>query len=256
MKFSLLSDWLTDFCHAQFKQISTQSGYTLGLVGIGLFFLCLVSWKILLALALGSAIALLVYDLQSPASWFHARHQDLQPWLKTPAGMATVAGSGTVVGLLTLFGLSAATGRGWIAALLMLQGIACVSLFGIWRSLSHRPQVSPDGTLPLFDRYIGDLAHSNSMRRLIAIRRLQHHLQHGRIPAFQKRELHDYFELLLDQEVNPLLRVAIQDALACYEQTRVRHRLPEADPLARLTMEHPEKPLIRPFQPEPELYAR
>lgn len=254
MKFSFFSDWLTDFCHAQFKQASNRSGYSLGVWGMGLFFLCLLNWKLLLALALGLAIAIIVYDTQSPSSWLQAKgNVMLRRWVKTPLGLASLSGGITSASLLLAMGLADATGRGWIAATLMLQAGTCLGIVGIWRSLSRRQLVSGTSAIPLFDRYISDLAHPNPMRRLIAIRRLQNQLLSFRLPAPQQRELKDYFQLLLTQEVNPLLRVALQDTLETCNFSESQRTLPQASAFSTLTVERSAAPVMRSLQNQPEL---
>ena len=214
MKFSLISDWFTDFLHDQFKQFSTRSGYALGVSGLSLFFMSLLSWKLLVAIALGIAIALGVYESQQPdARWIQHGRKTAQRLWSNPLGKAALSGSGATFILLTGFGLTSVTGRGWIAATLILQSAIALGVGALWQQSKRAPRIAPIQP-PTLDRYINDLAHPSLMRRMIAVRRLQNILLTQSLSHAERHELQDYFQILLTRESDAVIRLAVQDALA------------------------------------------
>lgn len=224
MKFSLVSDWLTDFLHHQFKQFSTRSGYAVGVSGLTLFCLSILSWKLLGAIALGLAVAWGVYESQQQphVQWIARGRKAIDRQWQTSLGKAIISGSGASLVLLSGFGLASATGRGWIAATLMLQTAIAIGVWTLWKQSCRetRSQTIPMHA-PNLDRYIHDLAHPSLMRRMIAVRRLHHVLLTKSIPVSEQHELRDYFQILLTQETDAVIRLAVQDVLElCYRKSR------------------------------------
>jgi hypothetical protein len=218
VKFSLISDWFTDFLHHQFKQFSTRSGYALGVSALALFCMSLLSWQLLEAIALGIAVAWGVHESQQPnALWVQRGRKSLEKLWGTALGKAAMSGSSAALLLLSGLGLTSATGRGWIAATLILQSIMAVGVWAIWRKSQFvRPSHRPQNSSPNLDRYIYDLAHPALMRRMIAIRRLHHVLQTQSLSPTEQHELGDYFQILLTQESDAGIRLALQDVLETF----------------------------------------
>ena len=237
MKFSLVSDWLTDFLHHQFKQFSTRSGYAVGVSGVALFCLSLLSWKLLGAIALGLAVAWGVYESQRPhGQWILRGRKAIEKLWRTPLGKATISGSGSTLVLLSGFGLASATGRGWIAATLMLQSAIAVGVLTLWRQSCREPQAQTTPIhAPNLDRYIHDLAHPSLMRRMIAVRRLHHALLTTSLSVAEQNELRDYFQILLTQETDAVIRLALQDVLAIFDRKTRASRAIQGSSLENLT---------------------
>jgi hypothetical protein len=229
VKFSLVSDWLADLGHAQWKRLAHDSNGNLFFWAWAAFILLLfLSWKLLLILAIGLLVTGLTYTVQThPTQWRSRLSKLTAPWLKTAVGRAIVLGVASSLGVAGLLWVWMATGRLWIAASFLLQGGMALGLFSLgWQRHPIPQSTSTHRSNPdqAWERYSRDLAHSNPMRRLIAIRRLQSQAIAHPLSALQWRELEDYCRMMLSQESDPLLRLAIQDVLESTSPNRLERR--------------------------------
>lgn len=240
MKFSLVSDWLTDLFHDQFKQFSNRSSYALGMTALGLFFMSLLSWKLLLAIAMGLAVTYSIFELQQPDSIFWRRTvNSIRKLWQQPDGKAIISGSSVSLFILLGFALTQATGRSWIAATLILQSLIGIGIFALWKQGEmSRTRQSAQSEAMNCDRYINDLAHPVLLRRMIAVRRLHHGMLQHSISRQECREIQDYFQILLGQETDSVIRLAIQDALeTCQDIHPERRPEPQLEPSIYETFE-------------------
>jgi hypothetical protein len=229
VKFSLVSDWFADFGHAQWKRLAHDSdGNLFFWAWVAFLLLLFLSWQLLLILAIGLLVTGLTYAVQThPTQWRSRLSRLSAPWLNTAVGRAIALGVASSLGVAGLFWIWMATGRLWIAASFFLQGFMAFGLFSLWwqrQPLPQAPHPSLSNPDQEWERYSRDLAHSNPMRRLIAIRRLQSQAIAYPLSALQWRELEDYCRMMLSQESDPLLRLAVQDVLESTSPKRLDRR--------------------------------
>ena len=180
----------------------------------------LLSWKLLIAIAVGIAVAWAVFELQQPESVFWRRSlNSLNRLWQQPDGKAIISGSSVSLLLLLGFGLASVTGRGWIAATLILQSLIGLGVFALWKQGQKSTHAIPAKSEDInCDRYINDLAHPVLLRRMIAVRRLHHGMSQHLLSRQECQEIQDYFQILLGQESDAAIRLAIQNALeTCYQ---------------------------------------
>ncbi|MCM1983862.1 hypothetical protein [Lyngbya confervoides] len=214
MKSTLFSDWLADLYHDQFQQFSRSNGYTLGLWGIGLCFLFLLNFKLMLILGSGVAVGWVSDQIQqSHPEWRSRRRTFYDGLSQFPLGRPLVWGGSTSLVLGLGFWVTETAGRGWIVVLLMLQGLTAA---GIWlRRPPHSSAVSdPDASGVLdWEASLQALGHDNPMRRLIAVRQLHQALCIDDLSRRDLQEIQEYLQFLLQVEPEPQIRSKVRSAL-------------------------------------------
>lgn len=98
-----------------------------------------------------------------------------------------------------------------LACAILLQGLALITVLAIllWQMIKPR---SVGRNLTLED-WVAHLATDSPLKRLMAIRNISHQIQSASLQSAQAQEISEYFQLLLQQESEPMIRHAILDGL-------------------------------------------
>jgi hypothetical protein len=169
-------------------------------------------WKLVVATGVGIGGMGLVY-LASGKNW--QQYWLLwQPFLKGSQGKLTLAvGSGAIASLSTYLAAAiwAESDNRWLATGTVLEGMGTLltlTLLG-WHILSQQNQDS-DTQL---EKYLHQLTEPDPIKRLIAVRQLIKLQETKTLPKRDRHQIEEYFQLLLQQESEKLIRQAILEHL-------------------------------------------
>lgn len=248
---SVLQVPLTHFKTPTLKRLSSRSrSRSSGWFVIAIGAIALLYWNSRLVLATGSGVAvmLLVYVMHDWKPAFNAIEirKMLQGW-NQPFLMS--AGAGTIATFSTYLAVSiwAESDSAWIASGAILQGIGTLTGLGllVWQIL-NRPD--PRAHIQV-NQLLFDLAHADPLKRLLAVRQLtdsismldDRHSVDRRSPAINhphlskipsRRQVADYFRVMLQREDDPIIRAAVLDGLQTLE---IVHQLRQAtEPLIQI----------------------
>lgn len=169
-------------------------------------------WKLVVATGVGMGGMGLVY-LASGKNWQHY-WRIWQPFLKGSQGKLTLAvGSGAIASLSTYLAAAiwAESDNRWLATGTVLEGMGTLltlTLLG-WHIISQQNQES-DTQL---EKYLHQLTEPDPIKRLIAVRQLIKLQETTTLPKRDRHQIEDYFQLLLQQESEKLIRQAILEHL-------------------------------------------
>jgi hypothetical protein len=106
----------------------------------------------------------------------------------------------------------------WIALGALLQGAGTLSVLVLlaWQILNR--QAGRDRLV--YDRVLADLTHEDSLRRLMSVRQLTSMVPDMGDNAARRKDLGDYFRLMLSREAEPIVREAVFEGLQALEQVQ------------------------------------
>ena len=169
-------------------------------------------WKLVVATGVGIGGMGLVY-LASGKNW--QQYWLLwQPFLKGSQGKLTLAvGSGAIASLSTYLAAAiwAESDNRWLATGTVLEGMGTLltlTLLG-WHIIGQQNQDS-DTQL---EKYLHQLTEPDPIKRLIAVRQLIKLQETKTLPKRDRHQIEEYFQLLLQQESEKLIRQAILEHL-------------------------------------------
>ena len=169
-------------------------------------------WKLVVATGVGMGGMGLVY-LASGKNW--QQYWLLwQPFLKGSQGKLTLAvGSGAIAALSTYLAAAiwAESDNRWLATGTVLEGMGTLltlTLLG-WHIIGQQNQDS-DTQL---EKYLHQLTEPDPIKRLIAVRQLIKLQETKTLPKRDRHQIEEYFQLLLQQESEKLIRQAILEHL-------------------------------------------
>lgn len=176
------------------------------------------NWRLFAAMGSGLLIMLLVYLAQ--AGRWQIRRPD---WSKFLGGanrsLLLAGGSGAIAMLSTYMAMAiwADSESHWVATGALLQGAGTLAvLILLARQLVDSPLNQQEAH---FNRLLNDLTHSDSLKRLIAIRQMTRFAVNTPFDKLQHRAIADAFRLMLTQESEPLVRSALLDGLRMLNRT-------------------------------------
>lgn len=178
------------------------------------------NWQLLLATSVGVFIMLFVYLM--PGWDWQVHWLQLRRLLSGSNQELTLAvGSGGVAALSTYMAVSIwiDSDSHWIAAGAILQGlgtlIAIVLL--VWQVISR--QLTQDEAK--LNSVLADLTDVEPLKRLIAVRQLTQQVTNAQVERRKRREIADYFHLMLGREQEAVVRDAVLDALQALDDTQI-----------------------------------
>lgn len=175
------------------------------------------NWKLWVATSAGVLVMWLVWRVQGwkwQLSWSKLRR--IFGGANRQLTIAVASGGLASVSTYTAVSIGVDTDSPWIGAGAMLQGLGTLAIFIllIWQ-IFGRQSVRDQGKL---DRMVSSLAHSDPLKRLIAVRYLTRlALEYDRT---RQPEIADYFRLMLDREQPSPIREALLDGLQAFDDVK------------------------------------
>ncbi|NET37631.1 MAG: hypothetical protein F6K19_37370 [Cyanothece sp. SIO1E1] len=212
----------------------------LGVIGV----LLLLNWRLVLASMIGLVTTLLVYSMHS-WRWSWLKWQRWFNPANRPLTLALVSGAVALTSTYLIISIWIESEHHWIATGLILQGTVTLLILALlgWQMLNRATQ--PDEKR--LELMLGELTHTNSLNRLIAVRKItglatrtplnQPYARGTRISL--RSHLTECFRLMLSQESNPLVHNAILDGLRVLHATEHLQSEPESLPLPRVEARSP-----------------
>ena len=209
------------------KQIRKLSGWLCCLVFVAL--LWVLNWKLFLATFAGIGLMSLCYLLQNP---YWQRY--CQQWQRFLVGfnrqLVFAVGSGATGAFCTYLAASvwANAENQWLATGFILQGlVSLTTLLVLLRFLGHKKENTAEAKL---ERLLEDLSHSNSLKRLVAVRQLTRLLISNRFASDLYSQSIEYFYLMLSEPQLPVVKSALLESLDLldtehlqqYQPTKIR----------------------------------
>lgn len=199
------------------RRWSGPGGWLLVIVGAA----ALVYWngRLVLATGVGVGVMLLIYlmhDWKLSLPWAEIRKL-LEGW-NQPIALA-VAGGG-VATLTTYLAASiwVESDSAWIAGGALLQGAGTLAVLVLL--LGNRLQRQATRDRIGYNQLLADLTHDDPLKRLIAVRRLTSTVPDRQDNSAQRREIADYFRLMLSREQEPIVREAVLDGLQLLDRVK------------------------------------
>jgi hypothetical protein len=180
------------------------------------------NWRLFLATAIGISFMLLVYHFQE-SNW-QPYWLELERLLKgSNKNLAIAVGSGGIAALSTYLATSiwVNTENRWLATGSILQGLGTVGTFGLllWHILTHRQSRE----LRQFELLVNDLTNKEPLKRLLAVRKLTDLAITTHSTA--KSELLEYFQLMLSQESESIIKDAIIDSIQILQPIVIKSQI-------------------------------
>lgn len=211
------------------KKIRKISGWTIFLV---IFATCwLLNWKLFLATSVGILLMASSYVVQN--SHWQRYFRQWQRFLTGTNRQLLLSVIGGAVGAFCTY-LAASvwidTENQWLATGAIVQGLATLSTLGIlgwsvWGQKAANLEAKMEDTLI-------DLSHSNSLKRLIAIRQLTRILKNNRLHPEYYWQAIEYFRLMLAEPQVQMVRDALLESLNVLGGEKVlKQRTPVKIPL-------------------------
>ena len=176
------------------------------------FLLWLLNWKLFLATVAGISSMCGCYLWQNP---YWQRY--CKQWQKFLVGsnrqLMLAVGSGGTGAFFVYLAASiwADAGDRWLATGAILQG--CTSLITLSVLLWSLGQRKSNNAEAKFDRLVDDLSHSNSLKRLVAIRKLTSLLRSNSLGSSQYAQSLEYFYLMLSEPQLPAVKNALLESI-------------------------------------------
>jgi hypothetical protein len=213
------------------------------LLGLGGVWMIAWNWQLVLATGSGVTLMLLVYLMQG---WnWQPYWLNLRQFLQGFSGKLTIAvGSGSFAALSTYVATSiwADSENRWLATGTILQGLGTLLTLAllVWNLLINQEKHQETQ----FEQLVNDLTDVDSLKRLIAIRRLSSLKEKGYLGSIHQQQLREYLGLMLIKEQEARVKDAILDSLG-----QIPPISPKSQPLPILTHAN-QKSLLK----EPEQY--
>ena len=194
------------------------------------------NWKLFLATSVGIGLMSLCYLWQNPY-W----QKYCQRWQRFLVGsnrqLVLAVGSGAVGSFCTYLAASvwADTENQWLVTGEILQGFASLTTLSVllW-SLSQKKDNSAEAKL---DRLLADLSHSESLKRLVAIRQLTRLLIGNNLTADSYSQSIEYFRLMLSEPQLPIVKNALLESLELLDTKEVS-RLQRSEVRIPIQLQH------------------
>ncbi len=185
----------------------------LWLVGsTGLTLMVAWNWKLVLATTTGVSLMILVYQIEGEnwqRRWLYYRE-----FIKGFSGKLTIAvmsGGFGAIGTYLAASIWTNVENRWLAIGAIVQGVGTLLTLGLllWQIC----QVKKKNDENQFSQWVSDLTSTDSLKRLIAIRNLSNLLKKQGINNHYYQEIREYFQLMLAQETETLVRQGILEGL-------------------------------------------
>ena len=222
------------------KQIRKLSVWLCCLVLVA--WLWILNWKLFLATFAGISLMSCCYLLQNP---YWQRY--CQQWQKFLVGfnhqLVVAVGSGATGAFCTYLAASvwANAENQWLATGFILQGLVSITtLLVLLRSLGHKKENTAEAKL---DKLLEDLSHSNSLKRLVAIRQLTRLLINNRLTCDRYLQIIEYFYLMLSEPQLPVVENALLESLELLDTEQLQQ---SKSPETRIPIElqQSRKPIV------------
>ena len=192
----------------QLKKINSWLLYLLGLVFVWIW-----NWQLLLATVGGIGFTLLVYWLQNK-NWLDLWSRWQRFLSNSNRQLIVAVSSGSVISL----GIYLATcvwtelENQWLATGIILQTFTSLITLAllVWYLGSNNRLCQAETE---FNRLLEDLTHQDSLRKIIAIRQLTRLLKNGNLPQDYHKQLVEYYCLMLSQFQEIVVKEALFDSL-------------------------------------------
>jgi uncharacterized membrane protein len=221
----LLWEWLTKI-HPIFTYIQNKFRryrWRKNSLFVGLFFAVLIlvigNWKLLMATSCGAGIMFIIYRWQE-LNWqkYWLKFREL---LTSSNGKFIIAvGSGGIVAIMTymMAAIWEDAENRWLAAGTILQGLISVGILGLlgWQVFDQKLN-SPKSE---FDHLLINLSAKSSLKRLVALRKLNDLVKNNTLNSSQKSQLYEYFQLMLKVETEPIIRHVLQESLLFFNHSQ------------------------------------
>jgi hypothetical protein len=198
---------------SRWTRLIERQGLGLWLIALGVTLL-LMRWNgvLLFSLLMGLGTTLLVQQVYSRplCSW-----QALVKWFTGSYSTSILAvGCGLlslIASYMTLL-IWRDTNSFWLALAILLQGLGVLSVLGLclWQLFKQGKQRL---TPTQIDYWINHLTALDPLKRLIAIRQINHFVESTSLDSQRTQELREYFQFLLQQESEPTIQNAITEGL-------------------------------------------
>ena len=193
------------------KQVKTISGWFLCL--LGLVFIWIWNWQLLLATFAGIGSMVLVYWLQNKSLLVYWRRW--QPFITDSHRQLIVAvssGSTGALGIYLATSMWIESENRWLATGIILQTFAtlitlALLIWYIWSDKTlHQDEIR-------YNQLLADLTHQEILRRIIAIHQLTRLVKKGNLPQDYNIQLVEYYCLMLSQFQEVAVKEALLDSL-------------------------------------------
>jgi hypothetical protein len=178
------------------------------------------NWKLLLATSTGVFIMLLVYLMQE---WdWQVRWSELRRLFGGSNRQLTLAvGSGGIASLSTYMAISiwVESDSPWIGAGAIIQGLGTLItiILLVWQIINR--QLRQDEAK--LNNLLTDLTDNDPLKRLIAVRQLTQQIKDNQLERDQRRQITDYFGLMLSREQESVVRNALLDGIQVLDNTQM-----------------------------------
>lgn len=198
------------------RRLNRSKGWLLG--GLGILLLWILLWQWLLALTVGLLAMAGCYLTQQGQLKAGLGWQRL--WSRANRALSLSALAGLVATGSTYLALAIwiESDRSWLASGLILEGFSLLAILSLllWR------QWDPNSSAGLQAKptaYLNQLSDADPLQRLIAVRQLTQLAQQAH-PPLAPTYLSEYFRLMLDRELEPLVCNALIEGLQQLGSTR------------------------------------
>lgn len=182
--------------------------------------------ELLLATGLGSGVMLAIYQLSLNHNWQKYWHQCLQLCQGTNGklAIAIAGGLGTTLGVYTMKMLWEETEQKWLVTVIGLEGLGIITILGLmgWQLWRYHYEERQE---PNWRQEVEVLAGDNSVKQLLAIRKLKQGVINNGLGEQETKELQQYLQLLLTQSPDPIVGEALLELLSAVRP------LPKLQPL-------------------------
>ncbi len=183
------------------------------LLGFGIVLMIAWNWKLVIATGAGVGLMLLIYRLLTE-NWQGSLFS-WQKFLNSSDGKLTLAaGGGGFAALLTYLGAAiwAESENRWLATGIIFQGLGTIVTLGLlfWQVIYNQKHRDDS----LFEQWLQDLTNKEPLKRLIAVRQLDNLVSKKLLNSSCRHQVVEYFNLLLMQEKEPLIREALLNSLS------------------------------------------
>ena len=193
------------------QQLSKVSSWLLCL--LGLIFIWIWNWKLLLATLAGIGFMILVYYLQNH-NWltYWQRWQRFFSHSNRQLIIAVSSGSVTALGIYIAACIWTESENPWLATGIVVQTLASLITLTLlaWHFLGSN-RLRQDETE--YNRLLTDLTHQDNLRKIIAIRQLTRLVKNSNLPQEYNTQLVEYYCLMLAQVRERALKEALLDSL-------------------------------------------
>lgn len=219
IRHTFLIDLAANALH-RLKEVGNRCSHRIKRQGLGIWLIAvtgaslLMIWNglLLCALSVGLGTTLIIqrYRTDLTRSW-----QNASQWLTRPHSTSAISvGCGLlslIASYITLL-IWQETDSFGLALALLLQGLGLVAVLGLF--ISHllkreKQQLTPSR----LDSWTHNLTALDPLKRLIAVRQINHYLEVSSVDVARTQELKEYFQLLLKQEPEPSIQNAIVSGL-------------------------------------------